>query len=200
MSDVNAELQSTDINRNPIVFQGQEYQPWPLEATGFEFSGQGTIPQPQLAVSNIGGIISATALQLNDLVGAKVTRLRTWAPYLDDQPTADPQMQLTPDIYYVNRKVSETGISVTFELTTAFDTTGLQLPSRQILQNSCTWIYKSAQCTWVPKPGFYFDTTDAPQATVGADQCGKRLTSCQCRFGTNATLPIGAFPGSRTYV
>jgi lambda family phage minor tail protein L len=190
----------TDANRKPIVFQGLTYQPWPLEATGFEFTGQGTIPQPQIALSNIGGIISATALQLNDLVGAKVTRLRTFAQFLDDQPGADPSQMLVPDIYYVNRKISETGVQVVFELTTQFDTTGLQLPARQILQNSCPWIYKGAQCTWVPVPGKYFDTTDAPQAAVGGDQCGKRLTSCQARFGTNALLPFGAFPGSRTYV
>jgi lambda family phage minor tail protein L len=190
----------TDENRNPIVFQGQTYMPWPLQATGFEFNGQGAVPQPQFTVSNIGGIISATALQLNDLVGAKVTRLRTWASFLDDQPGADPSMQLTPDIYYVNRKVSENGIQVIFELTTAFDTVGLQLPARQILQNSCPWIYKSAQCTWVGADGPYFNSADVQQSTIGADQCGKRLTSCQARFGTNATLPFGGFPGSRTYV
>lgn len=190
----------TDANRLPIVFQGLEYQPWPVQATGFEFTGQGVTPQPQFVVSNIAGIVSATALQLNDLVGAKVTRIRTFALFLDDQPTADPSQMLAPDIYYVNRKVSENGSQVVFELTTAYDTMGLQLPSRQILQNSCPWIYKSAQCSWVPQPGLYFDTTDAPQATIGGDQCGKRLTSCQARFGTNATLPYGGFPGSRTYV
>jgi lambda family phage minor tail protein L len=190
----------TDANRLPITFQGITYQPWPLEVTGYEFTGQGTTPQPQFAVSNIGGIISATALQLNDLVGAKVTRTRTFAKFLDNQPTADPTQQFVPDIYYVNRKVSENGSTVVFELTTSYDVTGLQLPARQILQNSCTWLYKSAQCTWTPSAGHYYDATDAPQSLPGADQCGKRLTSCQVRFGSNATLPYGAFPGSRTYV
>lgn len=191
----------TDTYRLPIVFQGLEYQPWPVSATGFEFSGQGTTPQPQFSISNIAGIVSATALQLNDLVGAKVTRIRTFAKFLDHAiGTADPTQQLTPDIYYVNRKVSENGSIVVFELTTSYDTMGLQLPSRQILQNSCPWIYKSAQCSWVPVPGKYFDITDASQATIGGDQCGKRLTSCQVRFGSNATLPFGGFPGSRSYV
>jgi lambda family phage minor tail protein L len=190
----------TDANRLPIVFQGITYEPWPLSVTGFEFTGQGVLPQPQFSISNIGGIISATALQLNDLVGAKVTRLRTFAQFLDNQPTADPTQQLTPDIYYVNRKVSETGTLVVFELTSSFDVIGLQAPSRQILQNSCPWVYKGAQCTWVPQPGLYFDATDKPQAEIGGDQCGKRLTSCQVRFGTNALLPFGGFPGSRTYV
>jgi lambda family phage minor tail protein L len=190
----------TDANRMPIVFQGITYEPWPLEATGFEFTGQGTIPFPQLSVSNIGGIISATALQLNDLVGAKVTRIRTFAQFLDNQPTADPTQQLVPDIYYVNRKVSENATQVVFELAPSFDVTALQCPSRQILQNSCPWVYKGAQCTWVPQPGLYFDATDKSQALIGGDQCGKRLSSCKARFGSNALLPFGGFPGSRTYV
>jgi lambda family phage minor tail protein L len=190
----------TDANRWPVVFQGITYQPWPLEATGFEFTGQGTIPFPQLAISNIGGIISATALQLNDLVGAKITRLRTFTQFLDNQPTADPTQQLVPDIYYVNRKVSENSLQVAFELAPSFDVTALQCPSRQILQNSCPWIYKGAQCTWVPVSGKYFDATDKAQALPGGDQCGKRLSSCKVRFGTNALLPFGGFPGSRTYV
>jgi lambda family phage minor tail protein L len=227
MSDVNAELQSltpdalielftldttvigfgtvdyffagTDSNREPIVFQGITYQPWPLQATGFEFNGQGTTPNPQFTVSNIGGYVSATALALNDLVGAKVTRLRTFAKFLDNQPTADPTQVLTPDIYYVNRKVTENAVEVTFELTTSFDVTGLQLPSRQILQNSCPWIYESAECSWVASAGNYYDINDNPISTPGSDQCGKRLTSCQIRFGANAVLPYGGFPGSRTY-
>jgi lambda family phage minor tail protein L len=190
----------TDANRMPIVFQGQTYDPWPLEATGFEFNGQGTLPQPQFTVSNIGGIISATMLATQDLVGAKVTRIRTWQQFLDNQPTADPTQMLVPDVFYVNRKVSETGTQVVFELTTAFDTVGLQLPARQILQNSCPWIYLSPQCTWVNTNGPWFNIADAPQETIGADMCGKRLSSCQARFGTVVTLPYGAFPGSRTYV
>lgn len=189
----------TDSNMMPIVFQGITYQPWPLEATGFQFTGQGTVPQPQFTVSNIGGVISATALQLNDLVGAKVTRLRTWAQFLDNQPTADATQQLTPDIYYVNRKVSENAVQVVFELTPAFDTVGLQLPSRQILQNSCSWVYKGPHCTWVPVAGKYFNIADVSQAVIGGDQCGKRLSSCQARFGASAVLPFGGYPGSRSF-
>lgn len=189
----------TDTNRLPIVFQGQTYQPIPLQVTGFEYNGQGTIPNPTFAVSNVGGIISATALQFDDLVGAKVSRKRTFAKFLDDQPTADPSQEFPIDIFYVNRKVSENAQVVTFELTTSFDVTGLMLPSRQILQNSCPWIYKSPQCSWVPFAGHYFDATDTAQELPGADACGKRLSSCICRFQTNV-LPFGGFPGAQSYV
>lgn len=227
MSDINAELQSltpnalielfildtsvigfatidyffagTDINRLPIVFQGISYQPIPLEASGFEFSGQGATPKPTLTVSNAGGIISATALQYNDLVGAKVTRKRTFMKFLDDQPTADPTQELAQDVYFVNRKVSENAIEVQFELTTSFDLVGLMLPSRQVMQNSCPWIYKGPECAWVPVAGKYFDFSDAPQTLPGADSCGKRLTSCQLRQGATNQITFGGFPGAQVY-
>src|SRR6266705_326087 len=128
----------TSETRWPIVFQGITYQPFPIEITGFERSGQGVVPKPTATVSNIGGLISATALQYDDLFG-------------------------------------------------------LTLPGRQILQNSCPWKYKGAECSWVPVPGKYFDVNDVSQATVGGDVCGKRLTSCSLRFGA-APLPFGAFP------
>jgi len=189
----------TDEFRRPIVFQGINYQPIPLQAAGFEFSGQGATPNPTLTVSNANGIISATALQYGDLVGAKITRKRTFAKFLDDQPTADPTQEFPQDIYFVNRKVSETSVEVQFELTTSFDLVGLMLPCRQVLQNSCPWIYESAECSWVATPGKYFDINDVPQSLVGADQCGKKLTSCQARFGTNTLLPYGGFPGAQIY-
>jgi lambda family phage minor tail protein L len=40
----------------------------------------------------------------------------------------------------------------------------------------------------------YFDANDTPVATAGQDVCGKRLSSCQARFGTQP-LPFGGFPG-----
>jgi len=189
----------TSETRWPIVFQGITYQPFPIEIKGFERNGQGTVAKPTATVSNIGGLISATALQYEDLVGAKFTRKRTFAKFLDGARTADPTQEFPIDVYYVNRKTAENAQFVTFELTTSFDSYGLTLPGRQILQNSCPWKYKGAECSWVPVPGKYFDVNDVSQATVGGDVCGKRLTSCSLRFGA-VPLPFGAFPGARAYV
>jgi lambda family phage minor tail protein L len=189
----------TATNRWPIVFQGITYQPFPIEITGFDRTGQGTIPKPKASVSNVQGVISATALQFNDLVGAKFTRKRTFAKFLDGSPTADPTQEFPLDIYYVNQKLNENAQLVEFELTTSFDMIGLSLPSRQILQNSCPWVYKSAECSWVPVAGEYFDVNDVSQALIGGDVCGKRLTSCEARFGA-VTLPFGGFPGARAYI
>lgn len=189
----------TSESRWPIVFQGITYQPWPIQITGFERNGQGTVPKPKVSISNVQGIVSATALMYDDLVGAKLTRKRTFARFLDGSPQADPTQEFPIDIYYVNQKTAENAQIAEFELTTSFDLVGLSLPSRQVVQNSCPWAYKGAECTWVPVAGKYFDVNDVSQATVGGDVCGKRLSSCTARFGA-VPLPFGGFPGARAYV
>lgn len=192
----------TNDYRQPIVFQGITYTPFPVQITGYEQNGQGTVPTPSLAVSNINGSISQTIIQYNDMVGAKVTRKRTFRKFLDGMPEANATQEYPLDIYFIGRKTAETSDVVTFDLTSSFDLAGLQLPSRQIIQNSCSWVYKSAECSWIPIAGFYFDANDAP-VLPGADICGKRLSSCKCRFvsrGVNPDLPFGGYPGARKYV
>lgn len=192
----------TDDNREPIVFQGQQYEPFPVQITGFEYDGQGALPTPSMSVSNIGGWLSQTLIQYQDMVGSKVTRKRTFRRFLDSEKTADPTQEYPLDIYYIGRKTAETCELVTFDLVSSLDLTGVTLPSRQIIQNSCPWVYKSAECSWVPRAGYYFDVNDNAVQLPGADVCGKRLTSCKLRFaanGANPVMPYGGFPGARKY-
>jgi phage-related protein len=70
---------------NNLVFGGTTYTALPIEADGFAYSGQGSLPRPTLRVSNILSTITALLATLpNGLEGAKVTRLRTLARYIDD--------------------------------------------------------------------------------------------------------------------
>lgn len=203
LADINYFHPGTNENMQPIVFQGIEYAPFPVKIEGFEKNGQGQMPTPSLSVSNVNGAISQTIIQYQDMVGAKVTRKRTYRKFLDGMPDANPTQEFPLDIYYIGRKTAENADIVSFDLVSSFDLTGLVLPSRQVIQNSCTWVYKSAECSWVPRPGFYFDANDNAVALPGADVCGKRLDSCKCRFaanGANPDLPFGGFPGARRYV
>ena len=69
---------------NNLVFGGTTYIALPIEADGFAYSGQGSLPRPTLRVSNILSTITALLATLpNGLEGAKVTRLRTLARYID---------------------------------------------------------------------------------------------------------------------
>ena len=72
---------ATGTNGN-MVWAGNTYQAFPIEAEGFEYSGNGQLPRPKIRVSNILGTITAIILA-TPLEGAKVTRIRTMARYLD---------------------------------------------------------------------------------------------------------------------
>lgn len=66
-----------------VVWRGQTYTRYPVEAEGFELSGRGALPRPKLRVANATGLMGALAIELDDLLGARVTRWRTFVHYLD---------------------------------------------------------------------------------------------------------------------
>lgn len=184
-----------------VVWQGQEYQPYPVRITGFEFTTGGQIPRPKMMVSNVSGIITAIVLAYDDLLGAKVTRKRTMQKFLDAinfsggvNPDADPTAEFPDDIYFIERKTSENKSVVEFELSASFDVQGVKLPRRQIIQNICPWRYRGAECGYTGTN--YFDTNDNAVGSLAQDVCGKRVSSCEVRFGTNAELPFGGFPAA----
>ena len=136
----------SNLNANgEIVWAGNSYQRFPIEATGFAYQ-RGQIPRPKLVVSNALGTISAIleAVNLvtvgNDLTGATVTRIKTMARFLDavnfpgnSNPlgTPDPTAEFKRQIYTVDRKATENRDVVEFELAGAVDMAGVRAPKRQ---------------------------------------------------------------------
>lgn len=187
-----------------VVWAGQTYQPLPVEADGFEWNGQGSLPRPKLRVANVLGTITSILVSLPDgLDGAKVTRIRTLGRYLDAvnfpgsvNPTADPQAEWPREIYYIDRKSTETRDIVEFELASAFDLAGVRAPKRQCITR-CQWKYRSVECGYTGTN--YFSVLDQPVLNASQDVCGKRVDSCKLRFGQEAELPHGGYPGIGTY-
>jgi phage-related protein len=70
-------------NLQEIVWQGNRYSAFPVEASGFAWTGKGSIPKPSLTVANVTSLLTSVIDSYDDLVGAKVTRKRTFAKYLD---------------------------------------------------------------------------------------------------------------------
>lgn len=181
-----------------VVWQGETYTRLPVEATGFEKTGTGTIPRPTLRVANVTGTLSAFAREYDDLIGAKLIRRKTFVKYLDasnfasGNPLADPTAGFMDEIWIVDRKSNETGIFVEFELAAVFDLAGVKLPRRQVIQNTCLWAYRSAECSY--SGGAVADKNDVPTSDINVDQCGKRMSSCKLRFGQYSPLPFGGFP------
>ena len=136
----------SNLNANgQIVWAGNSYLRFPIEATGFAYQ-RGQIPRPKLVISNALGTISAILLLVNetttgnDLTGATFTRIRTMARFLDavnfsgntnpfgtPQPTAEFKRQ----IFTVDRKSAENRDVVEFELAGSIDMAGVRAPKRQ---------------------------------------------------------------------
>lgn len=180
-----------------IVFAGQTYVRLPIEADGFERRGQGALPRPTLRVANVHGLVGAAA---DNILGAKLTRLRTFTRYLDaanfaaGNPQADPNQYIDREIWFMDRKAVENNALVEFELAAAFDLAGVMLPRRQFIANSCAWRYRGPDCGYTG--GAVADKNDRPTSDPALDACGKRLASCKLRFGANAELPYGGFPSA----
>ena len=198
-------------NNGDIIWNGQAYLAFPIEATEFEYTGTGSLPRPKLRISNIYGniygVITGLILTLpNGLEGAKVTRIRTLARYLDAanfpdagilltedsdallledgssilleaiNPTEDPTAEFPREIYYIDRKASENRDLIEFELAAAFDLVGVRAPKRQCVSNVCQWTYRGAECGYAGNA--YFNFNDDIVGSISQDVCGKRLRSC----------------------
>jgi lambda family phage minor tail protein L len=182
----------SNLNANgQIVWAGQTYLRWPIEASGYEYNGQGQLPRPTLRIANVmGGTITALILTLpNGLEGAKVSRIRTLARYLDavnfpggvnPLGASDPTSEFPREVFYIDRKATENIEVVEYETCSAFDLAGVRAPKRQCISNICQWKYRGAECGYVGNA--YFDANDNPVGTLAQDVCGKRLSSCEARF------------------
>lgn len=193
------------IDGQIVEFDGESYPPVPLEADGFEWSGQGPLPTPRLTISNINLVMSGLVQEFRDLVGAKVTRLRTLKRFLDGQPSADPAAHFPLDIYRIERKSAQTKVAIEWELAAAMDQEGRKVPGRQITRlcdqryrvwdpDTETFDYSKATCPYVGAQSY--DRFGNPVGSGAEDTCNKQLvTGCQARFGESATLPFRGFPG-----
>ena len=137
-----------------IVWQSNTYERFPIEASGYEFAGEGKIPRPTLVMSNLGGItrlgsvLRVTDLLItvnlitahNDLLDAKVTRRTLTADALDasnfsgnTNPFGTPSSDEFPkEIHFIDRKIQESRDTVSFELVNRLDMQNKRVPARQV--------------------------------------------------------------------
>jgi|TARA_R100000030_G_scaffold60902_1_gene45978 phage-related protein len=211
---------SNTYSRVPIKADGFEYT-----NTGTLPRPTLTVSNLSSTITALLLLVNATTAG-NDLGGAEVRRIRTLAKYLDSEnfgssklaitqaddflvtqgsdnlefnvvvnnPTADPNARFPDERWFIDRKSSETRDSVTFELASKFDLAGQKIPRRQIIANICQWRYRSSECSYTGTD--YYDVNGNEVSTEAQDVCGKRVASCKLRFGENAELPFGSFPGA----
>jgi len=186
-----------------IIWQGKWYYPAPIQAEGFDISSRGTLPTPVLRMTaqKEEGIQALSILRraihkYGDIVGAKVTRIRTFAKYLDpdnfssisqidgkqgvyesnfpDQYEPDPYAEFPRDIFYIERKSNENKINLEYELSALIDVEGVKLPRRVVLSQKCGFTYRGCGCFYEQKES---ETFSALYSSVTSSGWSKSATS-----------------------
>lgn len=182
-----------------VFWQGVEYSPYPVEGSGFDITTDKPAA-PRLKLANVDRLVTQLCALFDDMVGARVVRRQTLVRYLDavnfadGNPNADPSEHLPDEVWYVERKTSETLESVEFELSSPLNLNGMAVPCRPMEANHCQWAYRGPDCGYTGGPVAKDD--DTPTSDPALDKCSKRITGCKLRFGANNPLPIGSFPAS----
>ncbi len=118
-----------------IVFNAKAYSAVPCESSGWMVNTSNAPPRPKLKVANTQRHFFSYISALGDLVGAELTRIRTFENFLDGNIDADPTATLENQIYIVSKKTVHNKISVEWELIHTLERPGLRLPRRKILKD-----------------------------------------------------------------
>lgn len=131
----------TAAGAGSIVYNSQTYTPMPIEAEGFDYkSGKNdSLARPVLRISNLLSTVSSILIEVNkitngnDLLNAKITRIRTLAMFLDGETAANVNATSRDEVYIIDRKSTENRELVEFELSQIWDLPNFKIPKRQVL-------------------------------------------------------------------
>lgn len=138
-----------------IYWQGQEYVPFPIQSSGFEIKGDGSLPRPKLTISNQDFFVSNLIRRYNNLVGAKVVRKRTFLKFLDNANfsesknpygAADSTAGLEDQVFFVLRRSSENRAIVELELASPLELDSVTFPKRIVMARYCSFHYRGNGC------------------------------------------------------
>ena len=165
---------------NPIVWQGESYQPLPVEAEGFEHKANGKLARPKLRIANPDGIFSKIVHSNEDFAKCKVTRKRTFARFLDEDNfqnrnlnlegenpfgKSDTRSAFMDDVFFINSKTTEDKKAIEFELVSVLELEKAYVPARVVLSGYCNWKYRcSIGCGY---SGLPIETEEGASLTEG---------------------------------
>lgn len=191
----------TNLFKQPVVWQGQEYAYVPVSAQGFELRADGPRPRPNIGIGDAYGEVGALMRLYEDLSGAKLLRRRTHVRYLDAvnfpggvNPSADPTAEYREELWFFDRVLTDDGTVVVWELVSPLDLEGVLIPARQVRSSGCGSRYRSSECGYTGGPVAKEDDTATSDPAL--DACSRSVMGCKLRFGADAELPIDFFPGA----
>ncbi len=184
--------------REGSAYVKRTYAPFPITIEGITYDGRGRSNRPTLTVSNLDGQLGPLLRAYKDLNGCLLTHRMTFGRFIDAENFADgnteanPAIEFPREVFIFERKAEENRDFIKFELCSALDLQGQVLPKRNYNASYCSHEYRGELCGWTGTT--YFDEVDVATDLAG-DKCGRRICSCEARFGTGNPLPYGGFPG-----
>lgn len=187
-----------------VAFGGVDFTAVPVEITGMTISGTGSLQTPTLTIANTDGLIQSIVNTFGDLEGCRLTRWRTFARFLDDGATPDSTVFYGPDVYEIDRKSNDTPEEIQWEMSALIDRQGVYV-GRTVIRDTCMWRYRAfdplsgtfdyskATCPYAGSS--YFDINNEAVMSAAQDVPSRNIGCCRARFGEDATLPFGGFPG-----
>ncbi|WP_432432985.1 phage minor tail protein L [Escherichia coli] len=162
----------------PVTWQGRQYQAYPIQGSGFEMNGKGASARPTLKVSNLYGMVTGMAEDLQSLVGGTVVRRKVYARFLDAVNFVNGNRDADPEQEVISRwrieQCSElSAVSASFVLSTPTETDGAVFPGRIMLANTCTWTYRGDECGY---PGTYMFSVTTTAVRYLQEVSGSTLT------------------------
>jgi lambda family phage minor tail protein L len=148
---------SGKVHSGDLIHNGKIYKSIPVEIESVEIKGDGTLPRPTLRIANVDGFISDQINGRDDFVGLHFVRKRIFLKYLDadnffdnKNPFGNPDIsaRFPDDKFIINQKVLEDKNVVEFELVSILEMDTVKIPSRQVISNYCTWVYRGYGCNY----------------------------------------------------
>ncbi|MGJ3348585.1 phage minor tail protein L [Morganella morganii] len=181
----------------PVIWQGNRYDPYPVQVTGLSMTAQGASARPKMTFANIDGLLTAINNDYDDALGAIVTRRQIMEQYLDavnfpdGNNQADPSREAVQKFVIEQRENSDSDF-VTYVLALPTETDNAQIPARVIQADICPWRYRGQDCGYDGPP--VADEKDQPTNDPTKDQCSHKYRGCKLRH--SSVLPFGGFLGS----
>ncbi|CAB4169163.1 gp18 Phage-related protein [uncultured Caudovirales phage] len=124
-------------NKTAVSFGNTTYNPFPMTIEGVQSTADGAPSRPTIQMSNIANntgtlmkFIGSLAFLHEDLIGVKVTYIRTFSIYLNSAT----RISAPPLKYTIAKKLEHNKGSLKFELRNPLDKERAYLPKRQMLK------------------------------------------------------------------
>jgi lambda family phage minor tail protein L len=190
------------LEGHAVQFDNTTYIPLEVEVEGFEASGT-QMPRPIIRISNITKALASAVLNYEDMLGATLTRIRTFRKYLDGESEANPGAYFPPEVWVFERKTAHSKRDIEWELSAYLDFDGVKLPRRQCIRETCdntyriwdsvisSWNYTNVTCPYTGDG--LFEKNGLETNDESEDICGRKVSDCKLRFPNDA-LPFRGFP------